>query len=37
EDREMLLIDREAVAERMTGEQIAEAQRRVNVWTPSSR
>ena len=37
ENREMLLIDREAVAERMTAEQIAEAQRRVNVWTPSTR
>ena len=37
EDREILLIDREAVAERMTAQQIAEAQRRVNAWTPSSR
>lgn len=35
-DREVLLIDREMVAERLTATQIAEAERLADAWTPAA-
>jgi hypothetical protein len=35
EGRDQMVEGRDAVAERMTAEQIAEAQRRAREWTPT--